>query len=119
MVVPAGMGSAPLPPIVPPVHVIAEPGRVIGAGPASGPPFIVSTGIDCAEALLMARVPPDTRIDVEIGPATVFVPDWDWIVPAPLMVEAASNERTSFVLKMRFVPLATLNVAPVLVIAPM
>src|SRR6476619_201423 len=48
-------------------------------------------------------------------PLTVFVPPDHWTLPAPEIVDAASNERVSLVLKLRVVPPETLNVAPVLV----
>src|SRR5204863_9204015 len=39
---PAGMESAPLPEIVPPLHVMEVPVRLIGAVPLNVPPLIVS-----------------------------------------------------------------------------
>ena len=86
--------------------------------PLSVPPLNVSVGIDCADALLMERVPPESESGVLIVPLTVFVPDCHCVVPAPLIVDAASKVCASEVLKMMFVPEAALNVAPVLATAP-
>src|SRR6266851_5175635 len=117
MVVVAGIDSVPLPPIVPPLQVMAAPVRLIAAEPFSVPPYMARVGIVCVAALFTVKVPPETPRGVDMVPETVLVPDCHWTVPAPEMVDAASNVRVSLVLKFIAVLAATLNVAPVLVTA--
>ena len=90
-VVPDGIENVPLPPMVPPLHVIAGEVTARFAVPLSVPPVIVRTGIDCVEALLIESVPPLTVSDDVIVPAMLFVPAPLFSVPAPLMVVDASN----------------------------
>jgi hypothetical protein len=60
--------------------------------PLSVPPDIVRIGIDCAAALLSVSVPP-AMVSFEVSvPAKVLVPACTCSVPAPEMVEAASND---------------------------
>src|SRR5437763_14317289 len=91
-VVPFGIDSAPLPPTVPPVQVIAAAVRLMAALPFSVPPCIVSAGIVCVAALLSVSVPPFINRFVESVPLKVFVPLLTWNVPAPVTDEAASND---------------------------
>src|ERR1051326_1156020 len=93
MVVQIGMVSVPLPLITPPLHVIEAPVRLMFAEPPNVPLTIVSVGIDCGDALLIAVVPPLTCVFVVIVPLTVFVPLCQTTRPAPPIVVAASNVR--------------------------
>src|SRR5437660_10235897 len=60
MVVAAGVDSELLPPITPPLQVIALPVRLIVAVPLSVPPCIESVGMESALPLLRVSVPPAT-----------------------------------------------------------
>src|SRR5947209_14689777 len=111
VVVVFGMVISPVPPITPAVHVCAAPVMVIGAFPASVPPFIVSVGTEIAPALFSVSVPltmtmlPVLVIEVPMVvveehfvapvmlyvPLTVFVPAYHCTVPGPLMVDAAAK----------------------------
>src|SRR5690349_21267883 len=113
MVVPAGMESVPLPLSVPPLHVIEAAVRLMFADPPNVPPAIVRIGIDCADALLIAVVPPLTSTFVVIVPVNVFVPLCHTTVPEPPIVVAASNVRVSEVLKLSVVPALVVNVVEV------
>src|SRR5947209_19933085 len=73
MVVPAGIDSVPLPPIVPPLHVMAAPVRLRWPLPLRMPPVIVSVGRLCAEALLIVSVAPLPVVRVDIVAANVVV----------------------------------------------
>src|SRR2546423_6167581 len=115
MTVDAGIFSAPLPPMMPPVQVIALAVRLIGEVPLSGRPCMERVGIDCAAALFIVSVPPMTASGLAIVPAKVLVPLCHCTDPAPVKLEAASNVRVSLVLKLRMAPEAILNVAPLLV----
>src|SRR5204863_8189904 len=84
------MENVPLPPSVPPLQLIDEPVTVIGALPLSVPPVNVSVGIDCPDALLMERVPPETAIGVLIVPLMVFAADCRCVVAAAMEEGAAS-----------------------------
>ena len=90
-VVPEGMVSVPLPPMVPLLHVEAAPVRPTFAVPLSVPPCMVRVGMLSVPALLRVSVPPLMRIDGVTLPATVFVPLETSSVPEPLMLEAASK----------------------------
>src|SRR5947209_18215780 len=92
MTVPLGMDSVPVPPMVPPLQVMAALVRLMFAVPLSVPPCMVRVGVVSVLALLGGRVAPMMKIDVETAPAAVDVPDWTFSVPAPVMEEAASNE---------------------------
>src|SRR5437660_6965033 len=116
MVVAAGVDSELLPPITPPLQVIALPVRLIVAVPLSVPPCIDSVGMESALPLLRVSVPPTTvRSPMLVmlfsvvaaplafvtpvmlyGALTVFVPPCHCTVPAPLIDDAASNVRVSF-----------------------
>src|SRR5437667_11323345 len=89
MVVAPGMESVPLPPMVPPLQVIAVEVRLMFAVPLRVPPFIVSVGTLRVPALLSVRVPPDMVIEVERLLLTVLVPALHCSVPAPLVTEEA------------------------------
>src|ERR1041384_65813 len=111
MVVPLGMESWPVPPMVPPLQFIDVPVMLIGAVPLSVPPCMVSVGVLMAEALLRVSVPLLTNrlptlvmLPMVVVPPvflvvplmaydapTVFVPFWKTTVPAPLMIDAASK----------------------------
>src|SRR5215813_8217938 len=111
MVVPLGMESAPLPPMVPPLQFMDVPVMLIGAVPFKMPPCMVSVGVLRAEALLRVSVPatrarlptPVMLLRVVVAPLllvvpvmlydapTVLVPDWKTTVPAPAMDDAASK----------------------------
>src|SRR5713226_7659761 len=138
MVVPEGIVSCPLPAMVPPVHVIDVPVRLMAAVPLSVPPCMVRVGTESAEPLLRVRVPPVTvtsptlviAVPIVVVPLffvapltlyvalTVFVPEPHCTVPAPLMNDPASKLRASLVLKFNVAPLAELNVDVAAVTAP-
>src|SRR6266481_1061747 len=95
IVVVAGMVKVPLPASVPPVQVMVVPVRLMEAEPLSVPPPNARVGIDCAAALLSVSVPPEILMGVEMVPENVLVPPCHCVVPAPLMVVAASKVRVS------------------------
>src|SRR5436190_5812771 len=117
MVVPEGMVSVPLPPMVPPDQFIAAPVRLTFPVPLNVPPLMVRVGIDCALGLLMLSVPLDMRTAVDSVPLMLFVPLLHCSVPAPEMLDAASKVRVSLLANVNVAPEETLNVAPVLVVA--
>ena len=111
MVVPFGMESWPLPPMVPPLQFMAVPVMLIAAVPLRVPPCMVSVPVLSAETLLSVSVPPLTKrsptlvmllmvvvaplflvsVVMLYVPLTVFVPAWKITVPAPLIEDAASK----------------------------
>src|ERR1051325_128379 len=129
-----GMSIAPVPAIVPPLHVESPP-MLSGSEPLSVPPCMVSDGSDCVVEPSRISVPLDTvNAPTDVGevmvvlpplhfvapvtlyvPLTLFDPVTHCTVPAPLIVDAASHERESLLPfeKLRFDPLTTLSVAPV------
>src|ERR1041385_4050598 len=81
----------PLPENVPLLHVIDAPVTLTLPLPESVPPFMVSDGSDCAEALLIANVPPVRMVFAEIVPAKAWVLFCTENVPLPEIVDAESN----------------------------
>src|SRR5437868_9955590 len=94
MTVPLGMESVPLPPMVPPLQVMAALVRLMFAVPLSVPPCMVRVGMKSVPSRLGVCVPQLMRIDGVTLPATVFVPLETSSVPEPLMLEAASKLRS-------------------------
>src|SRR5437763_4932709 len=92
MTVPLGMESVPLPPMVPPLQVMAALVRLTFAVPLSVPPCMVRVGMLNVLALLSVSVPLLMTIDVETLPATVVVPALVLRVPAPVIDDAASSD---------------------------
>jgi len=134
-VVPPGMVKEPLPPTMPPVQVMAEPVRAIGAVPFSVPFCISSVAMLTVLAPFSVRVPPLTvtsptlamALIVVVAPEffvvpvtpyvalMVLVPCENSMVPVPLKFEPESKLRVSAVLKFITAPEETSKVAPVLV----
>src|ERR1051326_6406117 len=109
-----GIVRRPLPLNVPLLHVIAEPVSVIGAVPAMVPKLMAIVGMVSVDALLSVSKPlvivigpvlvmllsvtvaPEHIVAPALyAPLTVFVPPFQFIVPSPLMFDAASNVRVS------------------------
>src|SRR5476651_1440538 len=95
-VTPAAIVNEPLPLIVPAFHADAPP-TVTAALPFNVPPLvIVSAGSVCAALLLIVNVPDVIRTGAVTVPRMTLVPPCVCRVPAPLIVDAASNVRESF-----------------------
>src|ERR1043166_670957 len=90
-VVPEGMENVPLPLMMPPLQIMALEVTARFAVPLSVPAVMVSAGIDCVLALLIESVPPLMMSDAVMVPAMLFAPAALCSVPAPLMVDEASN----------------------------
>src|SRR5258705_3928808 len=85
MVVPAGMVSGQVPPMVPPLQVIDALVTLIGAVPLSVPPCMVSAGTLTVPALLRVSVPPETRrLPTLVMEPMVVVPPRFLVVPVML-----------------------------------
>src|SRR5256886_17486974 len=111
MVAMFGMVSCPLPPIVPPLQVMAVPVMVIGAVPFNVPPPMGRAGtlgrpqpLGVGVSLLTWRLPTDVMLPSVVVPPmlfvvpvmlyaalTLFVPAPNTTMPAPLMDDAASK----------------------------
>ena len=81
----------PLPASVPPLHVIVAPVMLTLPLPLRMPPLKVSEESDCAEALLIANVPPVMLSFAESVPAKAWVLFCTESVPLPEIVEATSH----------------------------